>query len=96
MSWKRIVITQEMLDKLGMESLDSDDKPQPVTLTSSSDSIASFIVSAKPRPPTSRGTSEGSNNLGTSLYPAHKARDVVEVVLAETIKEADSILTVTI
>ena len=96
MSWKQIVITQEMLDKLGMESLDSDDKAQPVTSTSSSDSIASFTVSAKPLPPTSRGSSAGSNNLGASLYPAHKARDVGEVILAETMNEADSILTVTI
>ena len=49
---------------------------------------ASFIVSAKPLPATSRGSSAGSSNLGTSLYPAHKARDVGEVVLAETMNEA--------
>ena len=50
---------------------------------------ASFIVSAKPPSPTSRGSSAGSSNLGTSLYPAHKARDVCEVVLAETMNEAE-------
>ena len=49
---------------------------------------ASFIVSPKPLPPSSRGSSAGSSNLGTSLYPAHKARDVADVVLAETMNEA--------
>ena len=51
---------------------------------------ASFIASAIPLPPTSRGSSAGSSNLGTSLYPAHKARDVGEVVLAETMNEANN------
>ena len=49
---------------------------------------ASFIVSAKPLPPTARSSSAGSSNLGTSLYPAHKARDVGDVVLAETMNQA--------
>ena len=53
---------------------------------------ASFIASAKPLPPTSRGSSAGSSNLGTSLYPAHKARDVGDVVLAETMNEANNFL----
>ena len=39
-------------------------------------------------PPTSRGSSSGSSNLATSLYLAHKARDIGEVVLAETMNEA--------
>ena len=51
--------------------------------------VASFIVSAKPLPPTSRSSSAGSSNLGTSLYPAHKGRDVDDVVLAETMNEAN-------
>ena len=54
--------------------------------------LASVIVSAKPLPPPSRGSSAGSSNLGTSLDPAHKARDVGEVVLAETMNEANNFL----
>ena len=53
---------------------------------------ASFNVSAKPLPTTSRGSSAGSSNQGTSLYPAHNAQDVGEVVLAETMNEANSLL----
>ena len=83
-----------------MRSLDIADKPRYVgTLGSLIIHVdrpnvfqvkrASFIVSAKPLPPTSRGSSAGSSNLGTSLYPAHKARDLGEVVLSETMHEAE-------
>ena len=53
-----------------------------------SNKTASFIVLAKPLSSTSRGSSAGSSNLGTSFYPAHKERDLGEVVLAETMNEA--------
>ena len=67
--------------------------PDPIDLLSNN--LASSIVSTKPLPTTSRGSSARSSNLGTSLYPAHKARDVGEVVLAETINEANNFVNFT-
>ena len=47
-------------------------------------------VSISPFPDsTSRALSAGSSNVGKSLDPADKARDVGDVVLAETMNEAE-------
>jgi hypothetical protein len=50
--------------------------------------LVSFIVSAQTPSPTSRGSSAGSSHLTPSLDPAHKARDVGQVVLAGTMNMA--------